>query len=394
MGGPDMAEQPGLWPRRSFAILRRFLRFWLLRIVLLPVAVLPPRAARVVGEACGVIAWTLLRRVRRRTACNLRLAFPTATGPWIGRTTRGVFRWVGRAGADFLHLGCLASSARTTIEVEGLAHWEAAQAYGRGVVLVTGHLGNWEVLGAWLAALAERSLGGMQVWVIYHRFREERLDRFVRGRRERAGVRGIPADGTSLRALRVLRRGEILGILIDLVPRGESVTCIFFGRECRTAPGPARLALAAGAPIVPACLVYRQGRMRVRFEAAIDPAEIPAGDDSTAAVGEITQRLAGVLEGWVRESPEQWPWFHDRWKVRGSGSGGVVAALGGAVAAVDGAPAFPGGVRQESPAARRPGGGDGEAPAPGDRGVYPPSQQHEGPPLGPHGEAGRLPGTE
>lgn len=286
---------------------------------------------------------------------------------------------MGRAGADFLHLGRIGSPALATIEIEGRAHWDAAWACGRGVVLATGHLGNWEALGAWLAAL------GMPVWVIYHPFREERLDRFVRGRRERAGVRGIPADGTSLRALRVLRRGEILGILIDLVPRGESVTCIFFGRECRAAPGPARLALAAGAPIVPACLVYRQGRMRVRFEAAIDPAEISAGADSTAAVREITQRLARVMEDWIRESPEQWPWFHDRWKVRGSSPRGAVVAMGGASAS-------PGGVQQESGAVGRPGGGDGETAAPGDRRVHPLCHQHERAPLGPRGEAGRLPG--
>lgn len=322
------------------------------------------------GEACGEVAWILLPRLRRRTARNLLLAFPAATGPWIGRTMRGVFRWVGRAGADFLHLGRIGSSALASIEIEGSAHWDAARACGRGVVLATGHLGNWEVLGAWLAAL------GMPVWVIYHPFREQRLDRFVRGRRERAGVCGIPADGTSLRALRVLQRGGILGILIDLVPRGESVTCIFFGRECRAAPGPARLALAAGAPIVPACLVYRQGRMRVRFEAAIDPAEIPAGAEPAAVVGEITQRLARVLEDWIRESPEQWPWFYDRWKVRGSGPGGVVGAVGGDLA-------LPGRVRQESGATGRPGGGDGESAAPGDRGVHPPCYQHERPPLGP-----------
>ena len=372
-----MAVGSRVGARRGLAILRRFLRYWLLRFVLLPLAVLPPRAARVVGEACGVVAWVLLPRLRRRAARNLLLAFPAATGAWIGRTTRGVFRWVGRAGADFLRLGRIGSSAQAIIEIEGIAHWDAARACGRGVVLATGHLGNWEVLGAWLAAL------GMPVWVIYHPFREERLDRFVRGRRERAGVRGIPADGTSRRAWRVLRRGEILGILIDLVPRGESVTCIFFGRECRAAPGPARLALAAGAPIVPACLVYRHGRMRVRFEAAIDPAEIPAGTDPAAAVGEITQRLARVLEDWIRESPEQWPWFHDRWKIRGSGPGRAVAAVGGVVGSF-------GGVRQESPAAGGPGGGDGETRAPDDRRVHPPCNQHEGPSVGPRGETGRF----
>jgi Kdo2-lipid IVA lauroyltransferase/acyltransferase len=352
------------------AAFRRFLRFWLLRIILLPLVVLPPRAARGVGMACGTVAWHLLPRLRRRTLRHLRVAYPAATNIWIRRTAHGVFRWVGRAGADFLHVGRINDATLATIEIEGMAHWDAALRRGKGVILVTGHFGNWEVLGAWLAAL------GLPIWVIYHPFREERLDRFVRGRRERAGVRGIPAGGPSLRALRALRRGEILGILIDRVPRGDSVACMFFGRECRAAPGPARLALAAGAPLVPACLTYRRGGMRVRFETPIDPAEFSTGADPAAAVREITQRLARVLEDWIRESPEQWPWFHDRWKVRGSIPTGALAALGGASGSG-------GGVRKENGALGRSGPGDGEGAAPGRRQVLPPRHQHEGASLGP-----------
>jgi Kdo2-lipid IVA lauroyltransferase/acyltransferase len=373
-----MAERLDLRRRYRVATLRRFLRFWVLRIALLPIVVLPPRAARAAGAVFGLAAWILFPGLRRRTRRHLRLAFPVATDLWIDRTARGVFRWVGRAGADFLHLDRFGPTALADLEVEGRGHWDAARARGRGVILVTGHLGNWEVLGAWLATL------GTPVWVIYHPFREKRLDRFVYGRRERVGVRGIPAEGSPLRALRALRRGEILGILLDRVPRGESVACTFFGRECRAASGPARLALATGAPVVPACLVYRQGVMRVRFEPAIDSAEVPAGADLGDVLRESTQRQARVLEDWIRDSPEQWPWFYDRWKVRGSPAGGVVVAPGHA-------PAPPGGVREADRTTGGSIGADREAGAASDRRVRPPGHQRQGSPLGSRGATGRIP---
>lgn len=329
--------------RAGRAGFRRFLRYWSLRLILLPIAVLPPRAARRASGLYGWIAWRVLAGLRRRTRARLRLAFPDKRAEWVERTGRGVFLWVGRAGADFLHLDRLDQLDLGRIEIEGQGYWESVRGAGRGVIVVTGHLGNWELLGGWLAA------SGATVRVLYHPFREKRLERFVRSRRTRVGVHGISAEGTSLRALRALRRGEILGILIDRVPRGEAVTCRFFGRECQATPGPVRLARAARVPILPASLVYRRGGVRIRFEAPIAPEEFVDPAPAGATVEEITRRLTRTLEDWIRESPEQWPWFDDRWRIRrGAGATTISSARPGRLGFAPDRPApDPGPLRKE-----------------------------------------------
>lgn len=301
--GAGAAVPSRRWHLR-FKGLKRFLRFWSLRLVFLPLAVLPPRPARLLGSGLGEVAHWCLPGLRRRARRHLRLAFPDWTEAQVRRVARAVPRWVGRTGADFLHLGARSRTALLArIAAEGREHWEAAASSGRGIVAVTGHFGNWELLGAWLATL------GREVTVLYHPFPEGRLDRFVVAQRSRAGVRGLPAERRGAAAIRALRRGGVLGILIDRVPRGTGVADRFFGRECRTAEGPARLALASGAWILPVMLREGRGGYVARFE---PPLEVRGEADVEA----VSRRLTGILEGWIRESPEQWPWFEDRWKIR------------------------------------------------------------------------------
>lgn len=285
---------------------QRFLRSYGLLLVLLPLLVLPSGMARALGALYGELAHWLLPRMRRRSHRHLSSAFPEWPAERVRRTARGVPVWIGRAGADFLHLGGRrADPLLRRIEADGWEHWRAAVGTGRGVIAVTGHFGNWELLGAWLVRL------GSDVTVLYHPFHEERLDRWVLRRRQSAGVRPLSAERVGPEALRRLRRGGVLGVLIDRVPRGPGVSCRFFGRECRAASGPARLARAAGAPIVPVMLRYEGRGYRARFEP-------PVRVEHETDVEDVTRRLAAVLEGWIREAPEQWPWFEDRWKSRRS----------------------------------------------------------------------------
>jgi KDO2-lipid IV(A) lauroyltransferase len=267
---------------------------------------LPAGAARRAGALYGDAAYLCLPRLRRRMLGHLGRAFPERPPADLRRIGRGVTRWVGRAGADFLHLDrrSVARMAQS-LEVEGWEHWRPLVESGRGLVAVTGHYGNWELLGAWLASL------GRPITVLYHPFREQRLDRWVAERRLRGGVRVLSAEARGPAPLRVLRRGGVLGILLDRVPRTGGIPCRFFGRECRAAEGPARLALAAGAPILPVMLRYEGGGYRARFSA-------PIAVEDAGQVAEVTQRLTSILEEWIREAPEQWPWFDDRWRIRGN----------------------------------------------------------------------------
>lgn len=299
---------PAAGPRRPAArrlrAFQRLLRSYALFLVLLPLRILPERQARAIGALYGELAHWLLPGLRRRSRRHLALAFPDWSPAQVKRTARAVPRWIGRAGADFLHLGGPRADALfARIEAEGWEHWRTTAGSGQGIVAITGHYGNWELLGAWLVRL------GCEVTVLYHPLHEERLDRWVLRWRRASGVRALPADPLRPEALRALRRGGVLGVLIDRIPRGPSVPCRFFSRDCRAAAGPARLALAARSPILPVMLRYEGKGYRARFEA---PIRVEASEQIEA----VTQRLAAVLEGWIREAPEQWPWFEDRWKMR------------------------------------------------------------------------------
>jgi KDO2-lipid IV(A) lauroyltransferase len=307
---------------------KRFLRFASLFILFLPLRGLPRPAGRGFGALLGSCSWWLLPRLRRRALRNLALAYPAWPERRRERVARDVLRWIGRTGADFLRLGAPERSRLlAAVRAEGVEHWRQAVEQGRGVVVVTGHFGNWELLGAWLAA------HGPPVHVVYHPFREERLDRFVRRLREAAGVRGIPETQGGFRALRALRRGEVVGVLVDRVPRGPSIECEFFGRRCRAAPGAAWLALRSRAPLVPVALWEDREGYRLRFEPALESAPARGARDvgppararpDAPRVAAVTRRLTAILEGWIREAPEQWPWFYDRWKIRSRRAGPAI----------------------------------------------------------------------
>lgn len=283
---------------------RRALRFALLAPLFALLGLLPARAARRVGAGYGRAAFWLMPDLRRRTRRNLAAAFPEWPAARREAVARRVTLWVGRAGADFLQVGRRGSAPLLAgAVVEGMEHWREAVAEGRGVIATTGHLGHWELLGAWFATL------GLPVTVLYHPFTEARLARLVQRVRERAGVTALSAEGSLGSALRALRRGGVLGVVIDRPPRGAGVEDRFFGRPCRTAPGAARIAWLARAPILPAALWYEGDRFRVALE---PPVRVGARE----AVEEATRALTSCLERQVRRAPEQWPWFENRWKVR------------------------------------------------------------------------------
>jgi KDO2-lipid IV(A) lauroyltransferase len=283
---------------------------------------LPPRLAAAIGKLSGEIAYRVFRVRRRVVEENL-----AAT---IGRG-------LDRAGLDriaravYHHLGCTLfeygrfqrlDRARLDawVEVEGFERIAAAHARGRGVILVTGHFGNWELMGA---AVAMR---GYPVHFLAREQRNPYVDRFMNRTRGHLGV-GLVHPGPELRRIyRRLRQGEILGLLFeqDAGPAGEVLDVL--GRVASVQTGAAVFALRTGAPIVPGAIArQRDGRHRVSFEAPLWP-------DLEAPAEAETRRLMAAcnssLERFILRYPEQYYWVHRRWKTRPAG--GVEAGKSGA----------------------------------------------------------------
>lgn len=288
------------------------LRDWLVyrfsRLLLLVGRVLPPSFGYYFGGGMGRLGHALDKRDRERARANLHIAFPDKDERWIERTARDSFRHLGRLLIEVLRIPRLKTgNLDKTIRFEGVEIVKEAVKSGRGVVIATGHIGNWEVMGAATAQL------GLPLNVIARRLNDERLNRMVIDLRASAGVRTILRESadSAKEILRALRRGEMLALLIDQDIDVEGTFVEFFGCPAWTSTGAAALALRTGALFVTAAAQRTApGRHLVR----VREVEIDVDAPRERAIIDATQRATRQLEEWIRQCPEQWAWLHQRWR--------------------------------------------------------------------------------
>jgi len=266
------------------------------------------------GRRLGDLAYWVLPGRRAAASENLARAFG---GERTARERRRLCR------ESFRHLGMTLVEACTfffrppsvmlsRVDVEGVDHLKAAAAQGRGVLLLTAHFGNWELL----AAAHVRT--GYPLSVVARPLDSPLLNRLVTRFREGGGVEVIPKRRAVRRVLEALRRGSMVGILLDQnTSRREGVFVPFFGELASTAKSLAALAFSSGAPVVPV-FIHREagGRHRVVVEPAVPP---PATGDREQDIFTFTTAFAKIVESRIREWPEQWLWIHRRWKTRPDG---------------------------------------------------------------------------
>lgn len=264
-------------------------------------------SARRNGARLGATAWTLLRRERRKALRSLAIAFPERSPEERERIGRAAFRHLGTSLFEVAWLPNLDPDmlARTT-RFEGLDGFRRAAESGRGVMLFTGHCGNWE----WMAAAI--ALSGIRMNVVARQLYDERINDFIVASRGRFGVntigRGTASAGKEI--LQTLRQGDVLGMLIDQNLKVESVTVPFFGHPASTPVGPAKIAIRSEALAI-AGFIHRDaaGIQHVRFQ---EPVDTRAMNDPV----ELTATMTRAIEEQIRAIPEQWVWMHERWKER------------------------------------------------------------------------------
>lgn len=262
------------------------------------------------GRRLGDLAWVLLARRRRIALANLERAFPTAAAAARRDLARQSFEHLGVTAAELCR-ALVEPLERTVarIDVEGLPHLQATMAAHGRVLLVTAHLGNWELL-----TLAHR-LSGFPLAIVVRSLDAPWLDVLVRRLREAGGVEIIDKRDALRPVLAALRRGRMVGVLLDQnATRREGIFVPFFGHPASTSRGVAAIAVRTGTPVVP--LFIRRGptgRHRVTVEPALHP---PVGNTTEEAVVELTTACAASIERAIRAAPEQWLWMHDRWRTR------------------------------------------------------------------------------
>jgi KDO2-lipid IV(A) lauroyltransferase len=268
---------------------------------------LPPAAGLAAGRRVGDLLWWLLPGRRRRTLDNIRLSLGRdMTPPEIERLGRRSFQHLGMNLIEACRYFLRPTEVMLSqVHVEGVEHLQSAAARGRGVLVLTAHYGNWELLAA-----AHR-LTGLPLSIVIRPLDHPVLDELAARFRRRSGAELIVKHQAVREVLQALRRGRMVGILLDQnATRAEGVFVPFFGVAASTSKGLAVLALRTEAPVVPVFLRRTaDGRHCMDVSAPLEP---PADGDVVA----YTARFNRVIEGAIRRAPEQWLWMHARWRTR------------------------------------------------------------------------------
>ena len=298
--------------------MREKLEFWLVLIVARPLGWLPRGAARLVAGMIAWVAYCMLGRLRSVGERNLALAFPELSSKSRRAELRGVFRSLGRQLAEFCRMTrYTAENTRGWIRTEGLDHYLAAKARGKGVLIVTGHLGAWELSSFY------HSLMGFPMSMVARPLDNRPLDAYVNAIRCLHGNRVLNKDDFARGLLTAMRQGETVGILMDTnmtPPQGVFVE--FFGKQACAASGLARVALKTGAAVLPGFMVWEQAERR--YVLHFGPQLVfERSADAEADIVAATQQCTSAIESWIRRYPDQWLWIHRRWKTRPAGEAGI-----------------------------------------------------------------------
>jgi KDO2-lipid IV(A) lauroyltransferase len=265
-------------------------------------------AASNLGARIGGLGYRPLGIRRGVVRRHVAAAFPELPEEEVVRIARASYAHLARTSVE---TAILPSFNRAHIfglfeEVAGWSIVEERLARGKGLIMVTGHLGNWELGGAYIAAR------GVPLEVVARHMANPLFDGYLTRTRERIGMSVVHDEDAVRRVPRHLRSGGAVAFLVDQGVVGLSSTWVpFFRRMAKTPRGPAVFALRLGAPIVFGVALRRpNGRFTLTFE----PVESRATGDREADVDRIVAEYTTVLERWVRRAPEQYFWHHRRWK--------------------------------------------------------------------------------
>jgi KDO2-lipid IV(A) lauroyltransferase len=300
--------------------LRIRVEYLTLRAIVGALAVLPLGLALRVGAGVAWLAYLLAWPLRRVGMINLAIAFPDKPVAERRRILRTSMQNLGRMVAELAHLPRLGDEElRDMVRFEDEAWWKEAIGWERptGVLILSGHFGNWELL---VYAHGRR---GHPVTMVHRPIRNPLVDRWLNRVRARAGTRLVRKHHAAAEVLRALREKQLLVLPFDQnSTRGLGVFVDFFGEPASTNAGMARIGLRAAAPVVPAFIV-RQGRAARHLVYVLPIMEFENTGDPRGDVVRNTERLSAVFEDMVRRFPEQWLWVHKRWKTRPPGMPGL-----------------------------------------------------------------------
>jgi len=282
----------------------------LIKLSIRIIGTIPRPVARKISNFIGRLWYAIDQRHRTVVLENITHAYgKTMTDLEIKKMARQIFKNI--AGMLF-EIGWAYNLKQdefsSYFSFKGYEHLEAALEQKKGVLALTCHMGNWELLCEAVAML------GLNTAILYRKLDYLPLERFLLEMRERFGTRLIPLKGASRKVDELLAGGYVVGTLLDQnVDWYQGCYVDFFGRLACTNRGVASIAMRTGVPVVPMFIIRDKGRYIIEFLPEISPV---VTDDRTKDLEINTQNYTSAIETMVRRSPDQWFWVHNRWKTK------------------------------------------------------------------------------
>jgi KDO2-lipid IV(A) lauroyltransferase len=292
----------------SGTTLSHYAEYYALRGAVAALDRLSLRRAGGIGARIGALGYRPFGVRRAVVERQVRAAFPGLAELEVLRIARASYEHLGRTTIETALLPAY-SRERVMGMFERVDGWdvvENAMARGRGILFVSGHLGNWELGGSLLAAR------GVPMEVVVRRMQNPLFDDYLNETRRRIGMTVIHDADAVRRVPRAAREGHAVAFLVDQGAVGLASTWVpFFGRYAKTPRGPAVFALRLGAPVVfGTALRQPSGRYTMHFEEVA----VAATADRDTDIDRIVASYTATLERWIRRAPEQYFWHHRRWK--------------------------------------------------------------------------------
>jgi KDO2-lipid IV(A) lauroyltransferase len=244
------------------------------------------------------------------TLHNLMRSFPEKDTKEIIKITKGVYRHFAIVAAEFFDLPYITKdNIHEWVDVEGVENFQAGIAKGKGMLSIVAHFGNWELM----------TIAGPMylkpMYIVYRPLDNHVIDNIVEYVRTMQGNDMIPKGGSGKRIMELLRENNLIGILSDQnVAHYEGVFVDFFGRTACTGVGLAVMAMRSGAPVLPAFMArQKSGKYKFIIKPTI---EAVCTDNYENDLVVNTQRFTKIIEEVIREYPDQYFWFHQRWKTK------------------------------------------------------------------------------
>ncbi|MBI4683766.1 MAG: lysophospholipid acyltransferase family protein [Nitrospirae bacterium] len=285
----------------------------------IPLAMLPFRFSIKVGEILGLFLFYIWGSRRKIAIENIMLsAISPAPGgsaeadsqPSAINIAKETFKNLGKSFIEVIKIYYgLGEKIIDSVEIKGIENFNQAKAKGKGVLFITGHCGNWELMAIATSVKLSRVAG------VARPFNNLYINRFIEKTRERYGNSVIYKKGALREIIQRLRQGGCVGILMDqAVLPNEGYTIDFIGRKAWTTKMPALIAMKTGAAVLPT-FIHRTDKGHVmKIHPEVKLSEI---SDKEKAVVEDTKRFSGFIEDYIKAYPSEWLWIHRRWKRAG-----------------------------------------------------------------------------